>query len=83
MPMITITKTDKPDNVVFSNESGYHANILPYATNVGAPMIKTDDVVGWKNRGKHQVNKEFENKFNEIKLQYQRLMQEYEWNELI
>jgi hypothetical protein len=72
-----------PDNVVFSEEKGYHANILPYATTVSAPVIKTDDVVAWKNRSIHNVNKEFENKFNELKLQYQKLMEEYEWNELV
>lgn len=74
---------ETPDNVVFSEEKGYHANILPYATTVGAPVIKTDDVVAWKNRSIHNVNKEFENKFNELKLQYEKLMQEYEWNELV
>ena len=74
---------ETPDNVVFSEEKGYHANVLPYATTVGAPVIKTDDVVAWKNRSIHNVNKEFENKFNELKLQYEKLMQEYEWNELV
>jgi hypothetical protein len=72
-----------PDNIVFSEEKGYNANILPYATTVGAPVIKTDDVVAWKNRGIHNVNKEFENKFNELKQQYQKLMQEYEWNDMV
>ncbi|HQE33692.1 DUF2452 domain-containing protein [Flavobacterium alvei] len=72
-----------PDNVVFSKEQGYNAHILPYATNVGAPIIKTDDVVSWKNRGIQNVNKEFESKFNELRLQYQKLMEEFEWNELI
>ena len=76
-------KNQKPDNIVFSVEKGYHASVLPYATNVGAPVIKTDNVVAWKNRGIHQVNKEFENKFNEIRLQYQKLMTEYEWNDII
>lgn len=74
---------EKPDNVVFSEEKGYHANILPYATTVGAPVIKTDNVVAWKNRSIHNVNKEFENKFNELRLQYQKLIEEYEWNELV
>ncbi len=74
---------ERPDNVVFSEEQGYHANLLPYSTNVGAPIIKVDDVVSWKSRGISNVNKEFENKFNELKLQYQALMEEYEWNELV
>ena len=35
----------KPDNVVFFDEKGYNASVLPYATNVGAPAIRMDDVV--------------------------------------
>ena len=76
-------KSEKPDNIVFSEETGYNANLLPYSTNVGAPVIKMDDVVSWKSRGISNVNKEFENKFNEIKIQYLNLMKEYEWNELV
>lgn len=76
-------KKNHPDNIVFSEEKGYNASVLPYSTNVGAPVIKTDDVVAWKSRGIHNVNKEFENKFNELKLQYQNLMQEYEWNDIV
>ena len=73
----------KPDNVVFSDEKGYNASVLPYATNVGAPAIRMDDVVSWKNRNISTVNKEFENKFKELKSQYENLMQEFEFNELV
>ena len=73
----------KPDNVVYSTDEGFNANVLPYATNVGAPAIRIDDVVSWKSRGIENVNKELGNKFNELKLQYQKLMEEYEWNELV
>ena len=73
----------KPDNVVYSEKEGYHANILPFATNVGAPVIKIDDVVAWKSRGIHNVNKEIESKFNELKTAYQSLIEEYQWNELV
>lgn len=72
-----------PDNVVFSEENGYNANILAYPTSVGAPAIKMDNVVSWKNIGVRNVNKEFESKFHELKLQYEQLMQEYEWNEIV
>ena len=72
-----------PDNIVYTNEKGYHARLLPYASTVGAPVIKVDDIVSWKSRGISNVNKEFENKFNELRIQYQNLMQEYEWNELV
>lgn len=74
---------ERPDNVVYSDDQGYNASLLTYSTNVGAPVIKMDDVVSWKSRGISNVNKEFENKFNELKLQYENLMKEYEWNELL
>lgn len=61
----------KPDNIVFSDDKGYNASLLPYSTNVGAPVIKMDDVVSWKSRGISNVNKEFETKFNELQIQYQ------------
>ncbi len=73
----------KPDNVVYSKDKGYNASILPYATSVSSPVIKIDDVVSWKSRGIHNVNKEFDNKFNELKFQYQELMEEYKWNEMV
>lgn len=76
-------KKDKPDNVVYSIEHGYNASILPYATSVGAPVIKANDLAGWKNMGINKVNKEFESKFNELKMQYQDLIQEFQWNELV
>jgi len=73
----------KPDNIVYSETEGYNANILPYATSVGAPAIRIDDLVSWKSRGISNVNKEFESKFNELKAQYQSLIEEFEWNELV
>lgn len=73
----------KPDNIVYTEQVGYNANILPYATSVGAPIIQIDDLVSWKSRGITTVNKQFENKFNELKAQYESLMQEFEWNELV
>ncbi len=76
-------KKERPDNVVFSEEKGYHARLLPYATSVGAPVIKVDNLVSWKSSSIHKVNKEFEQKFVELKTQYENLMREYEWNELV
>jgi hypothetical protein len=73
----------KPDNVVYTDEQGYHSSILPYSTNVGAPAIRIDDVVSWKSRGITSVNKEMTAKFDELKQQYESLMREYECNELV
>jgi hypothetical protein len=76
-------ETKKPDNVVYSETEGYNAKLMTYATNVGAPVIQIDDVAAFKSRGIRSVNKEFENKFNELKLQYENLMKEFEYNELV
>jgi hypothetical protein len=38
----------KPDNVVYSDDEGFNASVLPYGTNVGAPVIRIDDVVSGK-----------------------------------
>lgn len=76
-------KSDKPDNIVFTAEQGYNANRLPYATNVGAPVIRVEDLVSWKTTGINRVNKELETKFNELKTQYQNLIEEFQWNELV
>ena len=76
-------ETKKPDNIVYTPDQGYNANVLPYATTVGAPVIRVDDVVSWKSRGIENVNKELVHKFNELQQQYQKLMEEYEWNELV
>lgn len=74
---------ERPDNVVYSETKGYNASLLPYSTSVGGPVIKIDDLVSWKSRGITNVNKEFENKFQELKLQYENLIKEFEWNEIV
>ncbi len=76
-------KKERPDIIVYSDEKGYNASKLDYATSVGAPVIKMDQVVSWKSRGIQNVNKEFESKFNELKLEYQKLMEEYKWNDIV
>jgi hypothetical protein len=60
---------------LYSVEEGYNANVLLHMPTVGAPVIRVDDLVSWKSRGITNVNKELELKFNELKLQYQRLME--------
>jgi hypothetical protein len=72
-----------PDNVVFTDDKGYNASLLSYPTNVGAPVIHIDNLVSWKSRGISNVNKQFENKFNELRVQYENLMKEFELNELV
>jgi hypothetical protein len=67
----------KPDNVADN------PGLLPYGSNVGAPSIKIDDVSGWKQINAIKVNKHFLKRFDELKDDYQKLIDEFKWNELV
>ena len=73
----------RPDSVVFSEEKGYNSSILPHGSNVSAPAIQMEDVDSWKFRGVNKVNQQLTTKFNELKEEYKRLVEEYQWNELV
>jgi hypothetical protein len=76
-------KKKKPDAVVWNEEEGYNASILPYGSNVSAPAISQEDVSGWKTRGVIKTNHQFSAKFEEIKREYEKLIEEYRWNDLV
>ena len=79
-----MTEDKKPDNVVFNTETQkYDAALKPYATNVGAPVITTSDTNAWKNRSINKINHKVEAKYLELKAEYQKMMQEFEYNKLI
>ena len=78
-----MTKKKKPDLVVWSEERGYYPRELTYGSNLGAPVIKVDNVDGWKLSKIKDVNSEFETRYNELLSQAQKLKEEYDWNELI
>ena len=67
----------KPDNVADN------PGLLPYGSNIGAPSIKIDNIDGWKKSNVFKVNKELTTKFEELKSEYQKLVEEYEWNQLV
>ena len=74
----------KPDNVVFNPETKkYDAALKPYATNVGAPIIIATDSIAWKNRSINNVNHKVKTKYSELKAEYEKMMQEFEYNNLI
>ena len=75
-------KKKYPDQVVYDEEEGFNASLLPYATNIGAPAIVADDVSSWKQKGVNKVNHHLKSKFEELKAEYQRMVDEYNWNEL-
>lgn len=67
----------KPDNVADN------PGLLPYGSNIGAPAIQIDNVEGWKQHNALKVNKQFETRFEELKEQYQKLIEEFKWNDLV
>jgi hypothetical protein len=74
----------KPDNVVFDEQSqSYNAALKPYATDVGAPVITTNDTVAWKNRNIHAVNKQINAKYLELKSEYDAMIDQFEYNNLV
>jgi hypothetical protein len=75
--------TKKPDQIVWNEKDGYNAALLPYATNVGAPAIVKEDIDGWKQRGVNRVNHQLKAKFEELKAEYQQMIEELQWNELV
>jgi hypothetical protein len=67
----------KPDNVA------ENPGLLPYGSNVSAPAIKVEDTTAWKNTNALKVNHQLQTKFNELKEEYKKLVEEYKWNELV
>ena len=67
----------KPDSYV------ENAKLLPYGSNIGAPSIKIENIDGWKQYNASKVNKVFQSKYEELKNEYLKFIEEYEWNSLI
>jgi len=78
-----VEKKKYPDNVVWSEERGYYAHLLPYATNIGAPVIIPDNISTWKNEKILKTNHYFNKKYDEIKKEYEKLVEEFEWNKVV
>lgn len=69
---------DLPDNVTPNPHS------LPYASDLGAPVIKPDHSLGgWKVGAVHRANKHYDERFNKLKTELQNLYSEFKWNEII
>ena len=81
--MIRNKKKKLPDLVVYSEEKGYYSKELTYGSNVGAPAIKLEDVIGWKKTQALVANKQFKSKYEELKEEFRRLVDEVSWNEFV
>ena len=79
-----MSESKKPDQVVFNTETQkYDAALKPYATSVGAPVITTTDTIAWKNRSINKVNHKVKARYLELKEAYDKMLEEYEYNQLI
>lgn len=78
-----MSKKKKPDLVVWSEERGYYQGQLTYGSNLGAPAIRIDDVKGWKQNQVSQVNKHFGTRFEELKEEFSKILEEVYWNEMV
>jgi len=57
--------------------------LLPYGSNVSAPAIIIEDISSWKTRGVQKVNNQLKTKFFELKDEYEKLIEELRWNDLV
>ena len=77
-------KDKKPDHIVFDEESQtYNGSLLPYSSSVSAPKITPPDVTSWKNTNIVSANNQFKAKYESIQEEYKRMMQEFEYNNLV
>lgn len=76
-------KNDRPDSVVYDIEKGFYQRELTYGSNIGAPSIQLEDVKGWKYNQANVANKQFKSKYEELKAEYQKLIEEVNWNDLV
>ena len=67
----------KPDNYV------ENPGIMSYGTDLGAPSIRPENIENWKNSKIIKVNKEFSNRYEFLKKQYDDLIEEFKWNDMI
>tara|TARA_Y100000389_G_scaffold95346_1_gene92049 strand:- start:2886 stop:3269 length:384 start_codon:yes stop_codon:yes gene_type:complete len=68
---------DKPD--MFAENKA----IMPYGDSVAAPAIKPVNISAYKNEKVIKTNQYFKARFDEIKEEYKKLLESYEWNELV
>ena len=74
----------KPDLVVFDEDTQqYNAAVIPYATSASSPVIKPLNTATWINDGVDRVNKQFKSKFDELKKEYEAMMEQFEYNDLV
>lgn len=74
----------KPDLVVFDEETQqYDAALRAYGTSASAPAITPLNTSTWRNDGINKVNQQFKSKFNELRKEFEEMMNQFEYNDLV
>lgn len=77
-------KSRYPDHIVWDEENEkFHANILPYASNISGPKIEIEDIDLFRQKGVDKLQKLFKTEFEEIIEKYNKLIDEVNLNDTI
>ena len=58
-------------------------SLLKYAGEISSPVIRQDDIKKWESDAVKSVNDHFSQRFDEIKKEYSKLIDEFKWNDLV
>ena len=77
-------ETKKPDLVVFNEEKQkYDASLKPYGTSASSPVINPTNTATWTADGVRRVNKILKGKFEEVRKEYESLIEKFSYNDMI
>ena len=57
--------------------------VMPYGDSVAAPKIEVENIAIWKSEKVGKTNHYFKSRFDEIKSEYLKLIEEFKWNDLV
>lgn len=79
-----MSQEKKPDQVVYNEETKrYDSFLKAYPTTVGAPSIELVDSTTWKAKGSYKANKQLHSKYQELKAEYEKILETLEHNNLV
>jgi len=65
------------------DKSTDNPGLLSYPHSIGSAPIKPENTSSFINRATNKVNKEFKDRFERLKTEYESLLEELEWNKII
>lgn len=84
MRFIYNEKRKKPDILVFNTETQkYNAALRPYPNFGVASIILPTGTISWKNRSVNKINYKVKARYLELKSEYEKMIQEFEYNKFI